>query len=154
MQPGSPGKTDSSQINRFPPAGCLRWMRRDLHSRQQQQCMQLAKDSKNQIPRSAGCLDVSGSTNQAGAGEKFLQKVWLPLQACFQLCPWELSWWGSAEWARCSHHWHFTLGSGSVSRWRCKRPCKAVGSSSPLWTQQSILVFTQQGYGPRNGCYC
>lgn len=154
VQPGSPGKTDSSQINRFPPAGCLRWMRRDLHSRQQQQCMQLAKDSKNQIPRSAGCLDVSGSTSQAGAGEKFLQKVWLPLQACFQLCPWGPSWWGSTEWAGGSHHWHFTLGSGSVSRWRCKRPCKAVGSSSPLWTQQSILVFTQQGSGPRNGCSC
>lgn len=30
-------------------------MKRDLHSRKQQQCMQLAKDSKNQIPRSAGC---------------------------------------------------------------------------------------------------
>lgn len=74
VQPGSPGKTDNSQINRFPPAGCLRWTRRDLHSRQQQQCMQLAKDSKNQIPRSAGCVDVSGSTSQAGAGEKFLQR--------------------------------------------------------------------------------
>lgn len=62
-------------------------MRRDLHSKNQQQYVQLAKDSKSQIPRSASYLAVSGSTRESGAGEKFFRKMWLLFRAGSQLFP-------------------------------------------------------------------
>lgn len=77
-------------------------MRRHLQSKNQQQYMQLAKDSQSQIPRSASYLAVSGSPREAGAGEKFSQ-MWLLFRAGAQLFrgP-ELV--GPTEWARGSHY--------------------------------------------------
>lgn len=72
-------------------------MRGDLQSKNQQQYMQLAKDSKSQIPRSVSYLAVSGSTREAGAGETFFQKMWLLFRAGSQLFPRGLSWWGSGH---------------------------------------------------------
>lgn len=79
-------------------------MRRDLHSKNQQQYMQLAKDSKSQIPRSASYLAVSGSTREAGTGEKFFQKMWLLFRAGSQPFPCGPELVGGPEWAGGSHH--------------------------------------------------
>ena len=94
------------------------------------------KKSNSWVGGFSSCLRL----HQGGkGGEKFSQKVQLPLHASSQLLP------RRAGQARGNH-------PRCVPLQRRERPCKAASSSSLLWTQQGPLAATLWGSGPSSGC--
>lgn len=93
VQPHSPEK---SQTSRFPTAGCLRWDKGPAWQGGAT-AYTACKNRKNQILGSVGCLAVPGSTREAGAREKFFQKVWLHSEPVPSSSHVGQSWCGSAE---------------------------------------------------------
>lgn len=106
--------------------------------------------TQSQIPRSASDLAVSGSTREAGAGEKFFRKMWLLFRAGSQLFPCGPELVGVHRVGRGSHHRRFTSGGGSVSRGRSDSAKLSATAAPP----DTAAYSGGRPGGPWNGCPC
>lgn len=128
-----PHPSEKSQTSRFRPVGCPWWDKGPvLQDEQQLRRLQGLRKSDSWI---GGCLATSGPTREAGAGEKFFQKVWLcsqPVPSSSHMGP---RWCGSAECRGDSHHCSpqavgVCLGGGGrnlPSRWFQQPPLDTAG---------------------------